>query len=195
LLERGETEEEALDDRSEDDRGEITMKTRATTIAAAYLLTTFLIAGCSKDSSPQSTTGAASAAPPPPSAAAAPTPTGADVSAWIGSWTNGGTQTTTCKYQGTSTAQIVDPVTITAGSTPGTITTNVATCPLSWTVDKNVATIKAGSFCTVHVKGTNVGITWHNAALTLNGNLVTYTNAGATDNNCTFTQQGTMTKM
>lgn len=116
-------------------------------------------------------------------------------SAWVGNWTSAGTQTTTCTHGKGSVMQLTGAVTIAAGSAADTITTAVNNCPLSWTVNQSVATLKPGQFCTVAVNGANVTVTWHSGSSSMNGNLISFTNSGGTDNNCSFTQQGTLTKM
>jgi hypothetical protein len=117
-----------------------------------------------------------------------------NVDAWLGNWMEGGTQSTTCAT-GTATTQLDDLVVVSAGSKAGTVQTVDDNCALIWDVSGDKATLESGQTCTVSVDGLNVTDTWTASTATLNGTTITTLTGGSTNNGCSFTQQGTLTKM
>lgn len=114
--------------------------------------------------------------------------------AWIGNWMEGGTQSTTCGVV-SGTTQISGLVVISAGTKGGTLQTFSDNCTLIWDVSGSRATIETGQTCTVSVNGANATVTWTASTMTLNGNTITVLTGGSATNSCSFTQQGTLTKM
>ena len=120
---------------------------------------------------------------------------GVDVSAWVGNWSVTGTQATTCGAA-EDTTQVTAVDVITAGSAPGTIDTNESDCSLPWDLseDATTATLESGQVCTVIVGADSVPVDWTQSTLTRNGDTMTGTSTGATNNGCSFSRQITATK-
>jgi hypothetical protein len=122
-----------------------------------------------------------------------------NTSTWVGSWEEGGTQTTIC---GTisETTDLAGVVVISAGTKSGTIQTSWQTSPsaclLTWDVSGDSATLESGQSCTFLVFGSNATVGWTSGSATLSGNAITGTLKGAADNGCSsVTQQLSLTKM
>ena len=90
-------------------------------------------------------------------------------SPWLGNWNRTGTQSTTCGLQ-SGTNQLTGVVIVTA-------------------------TLRPNQTCTVSVNGFNVTVTGTQGSLTLNSNTITGSEAGSTNNGCSFMQQMTLTRM
>ncbi len=119
-------------------------------------------------------------------------------SAWPGSWTQGGTQTTVCGAV-SETTDLGGSVVIAAGTKPGTIQTSSlpssSACLLTWDVSGASATLEAGQSCALTVFGTNATVTWTDGAATLSGYTISGALDGSPDNGCaSFDQQFTLTK-
>ena len=117
-----------------------------------------------------------------------------NVDAWLGNWMEGGTQSTTCAGVPVTT-QLDNTVIITAGTKAGTIETNAESCTLVWDVSGDRATLESGQSCTVSSNGVSDTVSWTASTSTLNGNTITVMAGGSDINNCSFTQQGTLTKI
>jgi hypothetical protein len=119
---------------------------------------------------------------------------GANESAWLGNWMEGGTQSTTCGTV-SATTQISMLVVFSAGVKSGTIQTYADSCTLVWDVSGSKAILESGQACTVSVNGVNATVGWTASTLTLNGNTMTAVTGGAATNGCSFTQQATLTRL
>jgi hypothetical protein len=114
-------------------------------------------------------------------------------SPWLGNWNRTGTQSTTCGLT-SGTNQLTGVVIVTAAA-GGAIQTAIDNCNVLWDVNGNKATLRPGQMCTVSVNGFNVTVTGTQGTVTLNGNTMTGTEAGSTNNGCSFMQQMTLTRM
>jgi hypothetical protein len=111
---------------------------------------------------------------------------GSDSKAWVGSWRNGGTQTTTCGAVTVMTG-VADPmVVISAGSKAGTIQTASGGCTLTWDVSGDAATLESGQSCTASINGQSDTVTWTAGSATLSGTAITGTSSGSASNGCSF---------
>ena len=119
---------------------------------------------------------------------------GSDPTAWVGNWNTVGTQSTTCSGA-TATTQLTGLTVIAAGTKASTIQTTADNCTLIWDLDGAKATLESGQTCTVSVAGANVTVTFTQSSATLSGTTITGTNTGSTNNDCSFMQQYTLTKM
>jgi hypothetical protein len=124
---------------------------------------------------------------------------GTKTSAWVGSWTETGTETAICGAV-SETTDLGGVVVISAGTKAGTIQTSwqvaSSTCLLTWDVSGDNATLEDGQSCTFLVFGSNTTVAWATGSATLSGTTVAGTLAGAADNGCSsVTQQFTLTKM
>jgi hypothetical protein len=114
--------------------------------------------------------------------------------AWVGNWTETGTQATTCAGV-TTTTQLAGPVVISLGAGTGTLRSTADGCTLSSHVTAGEATLDASQVCTVLVHGVSQTATWTKGSSTLNGNIIVGTAAGTTTSGCSFTQQSTLNRM
>jgi hypothetical protein len=114
---------------------------------------------------------------------------------WLGSWTQGGTQSTTCGAV-IETTDLSGVVVISAGTKSGTIQTSTNGCVLTWDVSGDSATLASGQSCTFLVFGTNATVSWTAGSVSLSGLTITGTAGGSADNGCSAVdQQLTLTKM
>jgi hypothetical protein len=92
-----------------------------------------------------------------------------------------------------TTNQLSDLVVVT--DIDGGIETVDNDCTLDWDVAGDKATLQKDQVCTVTVNGFNVTVGWTSSSMHLNGDQVTGTTSGATNNGCSFTQQVTLDRM
>jgi hypothetical protein len=123
----------------------------------------------------------------------APDAAGGDPAAWLGNWTSTGTQSTTCGGA-TGTSQLSGLVVITDGRDPSTIKSVANNCALVWDLSGSSAELETGQLCTVSVVGSDVTVSWTQSSMTIDGNTITGTTTGATNNGCSFMQQATLTR-
>jgi len=116
-----------------------------------------------------------------------------NTSAWLGNWTEGGTQSVTCGAV-METTDLGGLVAINAGAKSGTIQTSWNGCLFTWDVSGDSATLQSGQSCAFSVFGTNANVTWTAGSATLSGNTITGTLDGTADNGCSSVEQ-TLTLM
>jgi hypothetical protein len=119
---------------------------------------------------------------------------GGDASAWVGNWTETGTQATTCGAA-SGTSQISELVVIDEGSEPDTIKTTANGCALIWNLDGDAASLRSGQACTVSANGVEVTVGWTQSSATLAGDTIAATATGLANNGCSFMQQVTLVRM
>ena len=113
---------------------------------------------------------------------------------WLGTWSLGGTQSTTCGPS-SSTNQLDGVVIVTSGDDGKLETRYSDTCTITWSVKDNKATVDKDQVCTVAINGFNVTVTFTSGTMNLNGTAITALTSGATNNGCSFTQQETLNLM
>jgi len=112
----------------------------------------------------------------------------------VGNWKSMGTQGTTCNGA-TATTQVSALVVISAGAAAGTFQTFADNCTAIWDLKGSTATLRPGQTCTVTVGTVNVTVTTTQGTATLNGSTIVGSQAGSTNNGCSYMQQFTLTKM
>jgi len=116
-------------------------------------------------------------------------------SPWLGNWTQGGTQSTTCGAV-IETTDLGGVVVIAAGAKSGTIQTSSTVCSLTWNASGDSVTLQSGQSCTFSVFGTNATVSWTAGSATLSDLTITGTLTGAADNGCSVVEQDfTLAKM
>jgi hypothetical protein len=118
---------------------------------------------------------------------------------WTGSWNAVLSQVSTCSGQHTTTP-VYGAIAITDSSTDAIITTPQGFgCALTWTVSASNAMLQPGQSCPAPELDTD----YSNGGLTLDGNRISFTTAGAYTSEinpnaqpmeCDFTEAGTLTR-